>query len=1250
MKKKVFILIVGCLCLMPITKYLFSQVDWDLVLRDIVVGGSETKEYTGANTITAAGDGSTFVIEDGATVNMEAKTRITLKVGFNALDGSIFTGKINTASVLPSDGTGGTSGPYVLTQIGNNSVQCPRPMSIGFYDDETERTYVVFPGTRMNPLIKYYDHGLNLWSQTVQVGNLGANIDNGELKHAYHDYPVVVKADDGHLLVFYCDHSGGLYMSRSPSPNSIEGDWGDGVHIEVDWGTNLEKPGYPSVFKMENGDLYLFCRGYYDENEDGDETTSYRPWGYLKSTENGVPGTWSDFTEIIKSTPNHLDYAGDLAHMNEIYMEGITYEKAHGTIDERLLMVWHLAGGNDPDNTPPTGNHNHFRKNVYFAYFYPGTTPICKNVKEESLGSMITNHSNEMANNCLVFDTGTPNCSTHLERIKAHYQDDGKPIVVFEFKDDESSDDLSVSYKWNGVYWAESYDFKYDLSGPSKLTGASLADLEKTGSSSFVSYWLKGGDLIAYSTDDGGTYWNEESNQKIDDPIKFHNAHLIDNYQPELKFLITTLNSKVYEPDGTDNDHGYSGEYTTYVAGDVSLPGIKAGHWSFDRHMRDISLNDLVANDGTGSLGYNENGKLGMCAEFNGSSSLVTIPHDPVELHPLTNITVSCWFNPSSLALSNAFLVEKEGTTPRNHGYSLRINGSNVIFRINHTNEISLPFSNANQWYFVAATFSKNLLQLYLYDDDSGSNLVYKTASVTTDSITSSGSNGLVIEKDILMGQGFQGYLDDVRIYYKALSLEELYELIPTVKYKNIQQLAVNSGSYDDLTTFYGLDPGGVDFDGEIFENNVQINHMIKGDFNGDGIDDIAVNSGNSDYLKVFNGTSPPYTLYTGDMFSSSEQIKHMVSGDFDGDGKDEIAVNYGAGDDLKVFDVDASLTSLYLGDMLSSSEQIKHMVSGDFDGDSKDEIAINYGAGDDLKVFDVDASLTSVYEGNIFTTSNDPPINHMISGNFDTDAEDEIAVNSDTYDYLKVFNVEATSLPAIYTGDIFSSASVVINHMIKGNFDDDAVDEIAVNNGYRDAIKVFNANDPAGGCIFQDYIFSTAQDINHMVAVNADGEGTDEIAINSGSYDYVKVFNPSNGSSDGLFEGELFSGDIVINHLVSGNFNNGISLLKGMQNEDIQIVKLPQEFDLKQNYPNPFNPTTTIMYELPESRHVKLEVYNMMGQKVRTLVNQEKEAGYWQVVWDCRDDQARQLPSGVYVYHIQAGEFNMSRKLLFLK
>jgi hypothetical protein len=97
-------------------------------------------------------------------------------------------------------------------------------------------------------------------------------------------------------------------------------------------------------------------------------------------------------------------------------------------------------------------------------------------------------------------------------------------------------------------------------------------------------------------------------------------------------------------------------------------------------------------------------------------------------------------------------------------------------------------------------------------------------------------------------------------------------------------------------------------------------------------------------------------------------------------------------------------------------------------------------------------------------------------------------------------------------------------------------------------------------------------------------------------------------------------------------------------------VVNLPKEFSLGDNYPNPFNPSTMISYALPQKAKVTLEIYDVSGRLVQTLVNQEKEAGRYTAQWDGRNAAGTQVASGLYVYRINAGSFVEAKTMLLVK
>ena len=112
-----------------------------------------------------------------------------------------------------------------------------------------------------------------------------------------------------------------------------------------------------------------------------------------------------------------------------------------------------------------------------------------------------------------------------------------------------------------------------------------------------------------------------------------------------------------------------------------------------------------------------------------------------------------------------------------------------------------------------------------------------------------------------------------------------------------------------------------------------------------------------------------------------------------------------------------------------------------------------------------------------------------------------------------------------------------------------------------------------------------------------------------------------------------------------------------GAENSNVTSVEdpsgIPETFSLEQNFPNPFNPSTVINYTLPQSANLintRLEIFNQLGQKVRTLVDTRQASGTHAVQWNGTNDSGKLLPSGLYVYRLQAAEFVDMKKMLFMK
>ncbi|HFE64015.1 MAG TPA: T9SS type A sorting domain-containing protein, partial [Caldithrix sp.] len=98
------------------------------------------------------------------------------------------------------------------------------------------------------------------------------------------------------------------------------------------------------------------------------------------------------------------------------------------------------------------------------------------------------------------------------------------------------------------------------------------------------------------------------------------------------------------------------------------------------------------------------------------------------------------------------------------------------------------------------------------------------------------------------------------------------------------------------------------------------------------------------------------------------------------------------------------------------------------------------------------------------------------------------------------------------------------------------------------------------------------------------------------------------------------------------------------------QKPAVPQTYAISQNYPNPFNPTTSIDYQIPKAGQITLDIYDMLGQRVRRLMDGWHESGYYSAEWDGRDDAGLPVASGIYIYRFRAGGYQAARKMILLR
>ena len=133
------------------------------------------------------------------------------------------------------------------------------------------------------------------------------------------------------------------------------------------------------------------------------------------------------------------------------------------------------------------------------------------------------------------------------------------------------------------------------------------------------------------------------------------------------------------------------------------------------------------------------------------------------------------------------------------------------------------------------------------------------------------------------------------------------------------------------------------------------------------------------------------------------------------------------------------------------------------------------------------------------------------------------------------------------------------------------------------------------------------------------------------------------------MTRGLAFSNDMKKAYVV--DFNRGIQEWDFIGTIEAEEPKaIPEGFALSQNYPNPFNPSTNFSYSVPKASDVKIVVYDLFGREIKTLVNETKAAGEYTISWNGRDNDNKQVSTGVYFYKMQAAGFEKTMKMVLMK
>jgi BNR repeat-containing family member len=402
-----------------------------------------------------------------------------------------------------------------------------RPVAGGIYDAAAEKTFITWGGRNQDNYIQEYDHRTGTWSAPVLVGLGGGDS---------HNYPTIVQAHDGHLLVFRGLHNRELVVARSPQPHSIAGQWTNRTIVEGDGAT------YPMPFVTADGSIFVFVR---ETTRDLDHVTptDTRPMKYVRSTDNGL--TWQN-TLSLTGTKYAIAPWTRTDNMNEIYVGQLRYEPAGSGRPERVHFVYTLAGGG------PEGHlHDRYHRNIYYAYFTPADLTF-HSASGVDVGVSIDDADQETYLKVAQTELQQPNPRTPDYISLVGWSRNGKPFVVW------MTMDTGGTLHTHHAAWA---DADRGWVAHEVATNVRVRDMEPIGPQTWRVYSTPAIGIDTYilrgGTPDADNLWTFESS--LDIPRAVGRIEVIGDYRDPLRILATGASS------GREVDVYYDGDI--YVAG-----------------------------------------------------------------------------------------------------------------------------------------------------------------------------------------------------------------------------------------------------------------------------------------------------------------------------------------------------------------------------------------------------------------------------------------------------------------------------------------------------------------------------------------------------------------------------------------------------------------------------------------------------------------------------------------------------------
>lgn len=390
---------------------------------------------------------------------------------------------------------------------------------------------------------------------------------------------------------------------------------------------------------------------------------------------------------------------------------------------------------------------------------------------------------------------------------------------------------------------------------------------------------------------------------------------------------------------------------------------------------------------------------------------------------------------------------------------------------------------------------------------------------------------------------------------------------------------------------------------------------MKIGDIDSDGNNEIVVGLTNKCYIIKYEDEQ----YITKKDKSFSDAIISVAIGDIDNDSKSEILITtYSAPPCLYILDGNLDEKYKKIWNIWPYKMQI-----GDVDGDGNNEILsltnLQYG----INIYEFEKISNTM----ILEWSSNKFFYNFCVGDVNNDNKDEIATFEHKY------------------GEYGLGYQKCILEYLNGTYVPIDVGSFGI--GYGPTITISNIDKDVYNEIFYTFLLNTKGSESAIIASGWNGsEYNDEWSDSTSNYEGLGGSTVHHQSTFADFDNDGMNETVVLMKdyfLIFGNKET-------TDIDENHTFRVVENYYLYQNFPNPFNPLTTIKYSISKLTDVRLDIYNILGQEIKTLVDCEQEPGNYQIIWDGTNKQGMKVANGIYLYQIIAGRFIQTKKMVLLK